>query len=70
MEINGLSKRQCQIADALWQCDSSEEVDDVINEYGSDAELVRELILAAAIDDSVADQTGFPDVDKLLSKFR
>lgn len=66
MEIQGLSPRQCCIADAIWSCTSRDQVDEVIEQYGREAELVRELILVAAIDDSVADQTAFPQVEHAL----
>lgn len=68
MELNGLTKRQVEIAELLWQCNDSCDVEQVVELYGTDAAIVRELILAAAIDDCVDEQQEFPQVMQFLEK--
>jgi predicted DNA-binding protein len=51
IEINGLSKTQMQIADFLWTCESNEEVQMLIDIYGHNAIIVRDMMIAAALDD-------------------
>jgi hypothetical protein len=52
--IQGLSDLQRELADQIWQCDSQEAVQAFISQLPKrlrpHAELVRELMIAAAID--------------------
>jgi hypothetical protein len=51
MEITLKTKQQFVIADLLWVAQSEEEVAAIIKVFGSDAILVRELMIAAAMDE-------------------
>jgi hypothetical protein len=54
IQLEGLTKRQYQIADMIWQCDSQENLDTLMSvmppEYKQDAVTVHELMLAAVFD--------------------
>lgn len=49
VQIEGLSPRQCQIADLLWVADE-EQLQTIFRLYGSEARLVQEMMILAAID--------------------
>ena len=54
IQIEGLSKQQVALAKRLWALDSMDEVDDYISQLPKrlrgQARLVRELMIAAALD--------------------
>jgi hypothetical protein len=51
IELEGLSRRQCIIAECLWnQCHSEEDVRAVLNLFGRDAHIVYDMIVAHAMD--------------------
>ena len=53
--LEGLSQQQVQIAEMLWKCHSLEDVDRLVRNmppsYRQDAVLVKELLIAAGLDD-------------------
>lgn len=53
--LEGLSQQQIQIAEMLWKCNSLEDVDRLVRNmppsYRQDAVLVKELLIAAGLDD-------------------
>ena len=53
--LEGLTVRQKQIAEMLWRCPSLEEVDRLVKNmppsYRQDAETLKELLIAAGLDD-------------------
>ena len=53
MIIDGLSKRQMIIATLLWEAESWEETEFIIEQLGVEAEAIRELIVLEAIDELV-----------------
>ncbi len=53
MNIDGLSKRQKIIATLLWEAESWEETELIIDQFGIEAEAIRELIVLEAIDELV-----------------
>jgi hypothetical protein len=64
--IEGLSELQRELADQIWQCDSQEEVTEFIAQLPkrlrAHAELVRELMIAAAIDQEMEVDEGVQDL--------
>jgi len=52
--LQGLTQQQHQIADMIWQCDSQEDVDQLIRNlppaYKRDAETIHQLMIAAVFD--------------------
>jgi hypothetical protein len=67
MELQLKNKRQHRIADALWACGSLEETEAVIERYGQEAELIKELMYLAWLDEQ-AKQID-PLVRQVLAKF-
>ena len=53
MHIDGLSKRQKIIATLLWEAESWEETEFIIDQFGVEAKVIRELIVLEAIDELV-----------------
>ena len=53
MLIDGLSKRQKIIATLLWEAESWEVSEFIIEQFGIEAKVVRELIVLEAIDELV-----------------
>lgn len=55
IELQGLTGRQHRLADMIWHCDSTAEVEKFIAalppEYRRDAVLVHELMIAAVMDE-------------------
>jgi hypothetical protein len=51
MELVLKTQRQFEIADLLWVAQSQEEVNVIIKVFGHEAILVRELMIAAAMDE-------------------
>lgn len=53
--LEGLTAQQMQIAEMLWKCNSLEDVDRLVRNmppsYRQDAVLVKELLIAAGLDD-------------------
>lgn len=53
--LEGLSQQQVQIAEMLWKCRSLEDVDRLVRNmppsYRQDAVLVKELLIAAGLDE-------------------
>jgi hypothetical protein len=53
--LEGLSQQQVQIAEMLWKCNSLEDVDRLVRNmpptYHQDAVLVKELLIAAGLDE-------------------
>jgi len=51
IELHGLTKRQCILADTLWnKCQSQSEVDYVLRTFGVDARIVYEMMVAHTMD--------------------
>ena len=51
MDIQFATQRQVEIADLLWVAEDEAEVADVIRKFGKDAVVVREMMIAAAMDE-------------------
>ena len=53
--LEGLTHQQVQIADMLWKCHSLEDVDRLVRNmpesYRKDAVILKELMIAASLDD-------------------
>lgn len=51
IEIQGLTKNQKIIADALWnKCQTQKDVDTVLSMFGVDARIVYEMMIAHTMD--------------------
>jgi hypothetical protein len=70
MEIVFANKTQCAIADLLWACKTIEDVQAVIRVFGREAEVVYNMIVAAAFDAELAKQEEFPEVMEILEALK
>ena len=57
MQIDGLNDEQMEIADTLWQCETEDEVREVIDQIGDEAYSVYQLMVAAHFDENCTDVT-------------
>ena len=57
MQIDGLTDEQYEIAETLWRCETAEEVQEIINQIGSEAYSVYQLMVAAHFDEACTDVT-------------
>ena len=73
MEINGLTPHQVELLDAMWACESLEELEDFIKlldpEDAAECERLQRMVLISALDEDLATQTEFPDAMRELSRF-
>lgn len=51
MELTLANARQHKIADLLWIAVDEAEVAEIVRQYGKDAVVVREMMIAAAMDE-------------------
>lgn len=51
MEIQFRTDEQKRIADLLWSCQTTQEVNVVLRAFGIEAYIVREMMIAASFDD-------------------
>lgn len=51
IEIQFATAKQVEIAEALWEAETTQEVDSLLVEYGREGYVVRDMILAAKIDE-------------------
>lgn len=49
--IKGFTPHQVDIANILWNCQSTEEMFSMVEALGKDAEVVRDMIIAGTLDD-------------------
>jgi hypothetical protein len=66
MKIQGLSKRQRQIADLLWVAQTDDELRLIFRLYGDEARVVQDMMIAQGLDEVL-------DVDlanSVLDRFR
>ena len=67
MYIDGLSKRQMIIATLLWEAESWEETELIIEQFGVEAKVIRELIVLEAIDELVWRNGACDQAEQILS---
>jgi hypothetical protein len=67
MELQLKNQRQHKIADALWSCGSLEETEAVIEQYGQEAELIKELMYLGWLDEQATEID--PAIGKILARF-
>ncbi len=71
IELTGLTKQQHQIADMLWNCESEQAVQRLINNlpltYKQDAVTIHQLMIAAVFDQY---EDIDPNVTDLINSYR
>lgn len=74
MQIQGLTEEQVEMLDFMWTLDSMEEFDEW--KAGLDrreqlmAETLQRMVLMAALDDVLEEETKFPEAKQLLKQFQ
>jgi hypothetical protein len=72
IKLQGLTKRQHQIADMIWSCDSQKDLDTLISvmppEYKQDAVTVHELMLAAVFDQQLEIREDVKELIQSISR--
>jgi hypothetical protein len=66
MDLQLKSQHQKILADILWQAEDMNQVEAVLNLYGTEAMIVYHMMVAAHLDEQVDD---FADAFNLLSRF-
>ena len=70
--LDGLTKQDIQICNLLWNCDSVEAVDAMVaampSAYKSRAQVLRELMTAAALDDVMTVNDNVKDYLNSISR--
>ena len=51
IEINGLTDRQKEIADMLWVAETMDQVNNIVEFFGPDGQIVSDMLIAATYDD-------------------
>jgi len=57
MIIKGLTRRQVEIADQLWACETLDDADEIVARYGADGVVVHSLMVAEVLDYTDVDLT-------------
>lgn len=68
MELVLSTERQRMIADLLWVCNTGEEVAVVVKTFGPEAESIRQLMMAAALDEVTETQLAERVLVDIMSK--
>jgi hypothetical protein len=71
IQLEGLTKRQYQIADMIWSCETQENLETLMSvmpaEYKRDAITVHELMLAAVFDQQLEIREDVKDLIRSIS---
>jgi len=74
MKIHGLTEIQIEMADALWACDTKEDVDQFFRSLPMalriEASTVLELMILATIDEEVSNMTRYPFAEAMIKKVK
>lgn len=72
MRIDGLTTRQVEICDRLWECDTMIEIEKYLNTLSTkEQQQAKTLILLIALhyqDQEVEEMTSYPDAERLFSR--
>jgi hypothetical protein len=71
MKLEGLTKQQVQICDALWACDTNEAVTAYVRSLPKrlqhEAAVLVDMMILEAIDEQVEEMSSYPDAERLIS---
>ena len=74
MELRGLTDQQVKICDALWECETNEDVRIYVRSLPQrlqqEAVVLMDMMVLGAIDDEVNEMTVYPDAEKILAKVK
>jgi hypothetical protein len=66
--LSGLTSQQKELADLIWNCETMSEVSEVIEEHGSEAETIFELIMMEVWDQQVSKMKTYPEAEAIFAK--
>ncbi len=66
--LDGLTPNQVELADLIWNCETMSEVSEVIEEHGSEAETIFELIMMEVWDQQVSKMKTYPEAEAIFAK--
>lgn len=68
ISLDGLTPYQVELADLIWNCETMSEVSEVIEQHGSEAETIFELIMMEVWDQQVSKMKTYPDAEAVFAK--
>ena len=69
IELHGLTRRQCILADTLWnKCQNQQEVDYVLRTFGVDARIVYEMMIAHSMDQYMETDEARELLDRIAAR--
>ena len=72
MKIEGLTKQQVQICDALWACDTDDDmliyIRSLPKRLQQEAAVLVDMMILEAIDEQVESMERYPDAEKLIAR--
>jgi hypothetical protein len=72
MKIEGLTEQQVRICDALWACDTNEEVTAYVRSLPKrlqhEAAVLVDMMILEAIDEQVEEMSSYPDAERLIAR--
>ena len=69
IELHGLTKKQCILADTLWnKCQNQREVDYVLRTFGVDARIVYEMMIAHSMDQYMETDEAKELLDRIAAR--
>jgi hypothetical protein len=74
MQINNLTPYQVELLDAMWACDTLQEYEAFYELLDDEDKLLADnlqrLVILEALDEDMANESSFPEANKLLDQFR
>lgn len=69
IELHGLTRRQCILADTLWnKCQTQGDVDAVLGLFGVDARIVYEMMIAHSMDQYMETDEARELLDRIAAR--
>jgi hypothetical protein len=74
MKLEGLTKQQVKICDALWSCDTDEAVTAYVRSLPQrlqrEAQVLMDMMILEAIDEQVETMSQYPDAEAMLERLK
>jgi hypothetical protein len=74
MQISNLTPYQVELLDAMWACDTLQEYEAFYELLDDEDKLLADnlqrLVILEALDEDMANESSFPEANKLLDQFR
>lgn len=73
MIIDGLTARQVEICDMLWECETRHELDELLYALGPearDAKVLMEIMIQEEYERDLRGMQSFPDAEAIIEKMK